>query len=123
MDREIGVLLPYAPDKKSGCSWFENSSHVLDAEDMCPHGDDFVDEIQVVSQTILFLGVQHVAAVADRSLHNAACLLNSFYTDLKLVEIVKSVKNTEDVNAIDFSLLAEVVDGVIRKTKNFSRFS
>jgi hypothetical protein len=121
MDREIRVLLPYASDKKSGRLGFKDSGHVFDAKDMCSHRHDFVNEIQVVLQIVFLLWVQHVATVTNCSFDDTASLLDSLHTNFELVEVIQSIKDTENVNTIDFGLLAKVVNGVVGKTRDFGQ--
>lgn len=57
MDNKLGILLADCPDKKGGRVRLENTSHVLDAEDINVEGDELLYKIEVVLKVVLLLGV------------------------------------------------------------------
>jgi len=75
--------------------------------------DKLIDELKVVVEVVLLLGVQHVTAVANGTLDHTASLVDGLDTDLELVDVVKGVEYSEDVDAILLSLVDKVVDGVV----------
>src|SRR5450432_1007513 len=115
MDRQVGILLPDRSNQYRGCLWFEHASHVFDTEDMDLEVDEFVYQIHVILQVVLFLRVQHIPTVADSTFNNTTSLVYSFDTDLKLVDIVKRVENAKNVNTILFCLFNEMIDCIVRQ--------
>jgi hypothetical protein len=80
----------YATELKGGHSQscrlgLEQSGHIFDTKDMNSLGDELIDKIQVVFQSILgFFRVGDVTAVADYSFANATSLLRGIYTEFHL---------------------------------------
>src|ERR1041384_1975284 len=84
---------------------------------MSSHLHDLVNYIQVVLQVVLLLGVKHIAGVANSTLGYTASLENSLDTDFELVDVVESIKDTENVDTILLGLLDEVLDGIVGKRR------
>jgi hypothetical protein len=78
--------------------------------------DDFVDEAHVISKIIFLVRIQHITAVTNGRLHDAARLAHGLDSDFELVNVVKGVKNPEYIHTIPLGMLAEVVNGVIRQS-------
>ena len=113
VDGQVGVFLANGADQKGSGVGLENTSHVLDAKDVDVKLDKLIDELKVVVEVVLLLGVQHVTAVANGTLDHTASLVDGLDTDLELVDVVKGVEYSEDVDAILLSLVDKVVDGVV----------
>lgn len=65
----------------------QQTSHVLDTEDVDALSDELVDEAQVVVQSVLgLLGIRDVSAVADDGFANTSSLLRGVDTKLHLWE-------------------------------------
>lgn len=65
----------------------QETSHVLDTEDVDAFSDELVDEAQVVVESVLgLLGIRNVSAVADDGFANTTGLLRSVDTKLHLWE-------------------------------------
>ena len=84
-------------------------------ENVSAHADNLLDNAEVVLKVVLLLGVEHVTGVANSTLSNTTSLKNSLDTDLELLNIVKRIEDTEDVDTVLLGLLDEVEDGVVRK--------
>jgi hypothetical protein len=115
VDGEVGVLGADSANEYSSGLGAEDTSHVLDSENVSSHLNDLVGKVEVVLEVVLLLGVQHVTRVTDGSLNNSSSLLDGADTDSKLLNIVKSVEDTENINSVLLGLLDEVVDGVVGK--------
>ncbi|CRK33375.1 hypothetical protein BN1723_014728, partial [Verticillium longisporum] len=57
VDGKVRVFLTDGTDKQSSRMGLENSSHILDAEDMNVKGNELVNKIKVVLQVVLLVGV------------------------------------------------------------------
>ena len=115
VDGQVRVLLADAADELRRRVGLEHAGHVLDAEHVDAEAHDLVHQLEVVLEVVLLLGVQHVAAVADGALDDAAGLLHRLDAHLELVDVVERVEDAEHVDAALLGLLAEVLDGVVRQ--------
>jgi hypothetical protein len=62
------------------------------------------------------MGVKHIARVTDSGLNNTTGSLDGFDTDLKLVNVVQGVKDTENIDTDLLGLFTEVVNGIVGET-------
>ncbi|KAI6766708.1 hypothetical protein HG531_011930 [Fusarium graminearum] len=83
------------------------TSHVLDTQDINVKSDKLVDESKVVLEVILLARAKHCP-------NNSPSFLHRFDTDFELINIVKSIEDTEDVDTVLLSLVNEVINGVVR---------
>ena len=80
-------------------------------------GSDFYDFLyqgHVILQVVLLMGVQHIAAITNGRLNDTAGILHCLDTNFELVDVIQSIKNPKNVDAIFLCLLTEMVDGIIR---------
>lgn len=74
--------------------WLQETRHVLDAKNVNALGDELLDEIQVVLESVLgLLRTGNVSTVANNSLADTACLLRSVDTQPHLDIIEESDKH------------------------------
>ena len=115
VDRKVGVTLADTTDQQTSSLRLQNTSHILDTKDMGLERNDLVDQAEVVFEVVLLRWVEHVTAVADGSLDNTSSGVNCLDTDLKLVDVVEGIEDTEDIDTASLCLLTEMVDGVVGK--------
>lgn len=67
--------------------------------------------------------IKHISRIAHGGFDNSSSFLNSFDADLKLIDVIERIEDTEDVDTVFLCILAEVVDGIIRKSADISALS
>ena len=113
MDWNIRILLPDRSDKHCRGFWLQYTRHVLDTDDVSANAHYLFDQAHVVFQIVFLLGIEHVAAVADGGLHHASSFLYGLDAYLQLIDVVKSIEDSENVNTVSLRLLAEMIDCIV----------
>jgi hypothetical protein len=116
VDRKVGILLADGANKKSSSLRLEDTSHILDTQDMSSQRHDLVDQAKVVLKVVFLVGVEHISRVTDSSLNDTTSSLDGLDTNLELVNVIQSVKDTENVDTVLLGLFAEVVNGIVGET-------
>lgn len=113
VDRKVRVPLSDRSNQKGGGVRLEDTSHILDTQNIDVKLDQLVNQVNVVFEVVLLVGVQHVSRNAHSTLGNTTSLLNSLDTDLELVDIVQGIENTEDINTVLLGLLNKVFNSIV----------
>ena len=107
MNRYVILALQFA-NQFIGGLWLEQSSHILDTDDLGPGIHQLTSQRLVVVQRVFMLvWAEQVTRIAHRPFSNLASLPNVFNALLHLFDPVQTVKDPKDVNAIFSTLIDE----------------
>ena len=86
----VRMLLTNSINKNSGSPGLQQTSHVLDAENMSSRPDEFISQLEIVSQGVLGLArVRDVSSVGDGGLHHASSVTHSLHSKLNVGQVVE----------------------------------
>ena len=89
MDRQADFLLERL-DQNPGSGGFQQARHVLQTQDMCACGFQFLGHTNIILQVILGAGrVEHVAGIADRAFADLVRLDHGIHGDAHVFDPVQ----------------------------------
>ncbi|KAH3659409.1 hypothetical protein OGATHE_006293 [Ogataea polymorpha] len=117
VDRNRRILLSDTADQQLCRGRLQSTGHVLDTKQMGAHLHNLVDGLQVVLEIVFLAWLEHVSRVANSGFDHTSGLLDGVDADLQLLQIVQSIKDSENVHSGVLSLLHKVVYGVVRQRR------
>ena len=114
MNRQVWELCANGGDQHRRRTRLEQTSHVLDGENVNTMLDELRREIDVVIQRIFcLLRIAHVTAVAYSSFNNTTSVAYGIYTKHEIVGIVERIKHAENVDTRFFRLMHKRLHDVV----------
>src|SRR5699024_3485171 len=97
---QVEVLAQLGHERRSSI-WAQQTSHILNSQNVCTGLDDFFRQIQVVIQRVeLLIWIAQVTGVRHRNLGDGGVSLQDGFDGwAHLGDIVKRIENAENVHA------------------------